>query len=231
MDESGGTLSVVATPIGNLADMTFRAVETLKTADVILCEDTRVTKKLLDHYQITTPTKRYDAHTSSARHEAVLNLLREGKHVALVSDAGTPAVSDPGVMIIGMVREELPSVRIETVPGPSALTAAYAIAGISGNQFIFLGFVPHKKGRQTFFKNIAQSTIPVIFYESPHRIVKTLESLCEALASDRRVVIARELTKMYEEVLQGSAQELLGLLKANSDRTKGEFVVLVEGEG
>lgn len=225
--ETKGLLSIVATPIGNLEDITLRAIRVLKEADYILCEDTRVTGNLLKHYEIETKTRRYDAHASEKVHEGILRDLGEGKNIALVSDAGTPGVSDPGVMLVARVREANTG-RIDAIPGPSAVTAAFSIAGISGNSFIFLGFVPLKKGRQTFFKNLHTYDVPAMFYEAPHRIMKTLESLKENLSTDRKVVVARELTKMFEEVVTGSPEEVLQYFMDHPDHVRGEFVVIVD---
>lgn len=226
--ESIGRLSVIATPIGNLEDITLRALRVLKEVDYVLCEDTRVTGKLLAHYEIKAKLKRYDAHASEHVHESILNDLREGKHIALVSDAGTPGVSDPGVFLVARVRKEIPEARIDAIPGASALTAAFSIVGIAGNSFTFLGFVPQKKGRETFFKSLTSYDAPVIFYESPHRIMKTLESLKKHLGEGVfAVTIARELTKMHEEVVQGSPEEVLTYFTENADHVRGEFVVLI----
>lgn len=225
--ETEGKLSVAATPIGNLEDITLRAIRVLKEADYILCEDTRVTGKLLKHYEIETQTRRYDAHASEKVHETILNDLQEGKHIALVSDAGTPGVSDPGVLLVDLVRKQ-DAATIEAIPGPSAVTAAYSIAGVKGNNFAFLGFVPQKKGRQTFFKSLPSYTMPVMFYEAPHRIMKTLQSLVEYVSEESQVVIARELTKMHEEVFSGTPQEILSYFEENPDHIRGEFVVLLQ---
>ena len=219
-----GILSVVATPIGNMEDITLRALRVLKEADYILSEDTRVTGKLLKRHGIETPMKRYDAHASESVHQSVISDLEDGKKIALVSDAGTPGVSDPGVLLVGMAREA--GARIDAIPGPSAVTAAFSIAGIVGNQFSFLGFVPHKKGRQTFFKSLENYKEPVIFFESTHRIMKTLESL-KNLPSDRKVSIGRELTKMHEEFVTGTPNEVLNYFNEHTDHQKGEFVVIV----
>lgn len=218
-----GLLSIVATPIGNLEDITLRAIRVLKEADYILCEDTRVTGKLLKHYDIVTKTKRYDAHASEKVHADILADLEAGKHIALVSDAGTPGVSDPGVLLIGRAREA--GVIIEVIPGPSAVTAAFSISGLVGNQFSFLGFVPQKKGRETFFKKLSSYEHPVIFFESTHRILKTLGSLQEYY-SGSHILIGRELTKHFEEVLSGTAAELLSQLQNYPEKQKGEFVVI-----
>jgi 16S rRNA (cytidine1402-2'-O)-methyltransferase len=223
-----GGLSVVATPIGNLEDMTLRAIRVLKEADYILCEDTRVTGKLMKHYEIETKLKRYDAHASDAVHASILTDLEEGKHIALVTDAGTPGVSDPGVFLVKKVRDEMPGIRIDAIPGASAVTAAFSIAGVVGNSFVFLGFVPQKKGRETFFKALATYEMPVMFYESPHRIMKTLEALTKHLAGTATIVVARELTKMHEEVVRGSAEEVLQYFNEHPDRVRGEFVVMVQ---
>ena len=225
-----GTLSIVATPIGNMEDITLRAIRTLKEADYILCEDTRVTGKLLKRHEISTPLKRYDAHASERTHEQILADLAEGKHVALVSDAGTPGVSDPGVLLVGRVLNLRSGIRIEAIPGPSAVTAAFSIAGLSGNQFTFLGFVPQKKGRETFFRNLTQYEHPVIFFESTHRIMKTLESL-QNLPDSHKISIARELTKMHEELVRGSAAEILEYFTDHKDHQKGEFVIIVSPSG
>ncbi len=223
-ETSEGVLSVVATPIGNLEDMTHRAVRILSEADYILCEDTRMTGKLCAHYGIKTPLRRYDAHASERVHETVLVDLEAGKRVALVSDAGTPGVSDPGVLLVARAREA--GVRIEAIPGPSAVTAAVSIAGLVGNQFTFLGFVPQKKGRQTFFTELQNYEQPVVFFESTHRIMKTLEALTD-LTVPRTVMLGRELTKLHEEMLTGTATELLQLLTETPVKQKGEFVVIV----
>ncbi|MEZ4195079.1 MAG: ribosomal RNA small subunit methyltransferase I [Candidatus Paceibacterota bacterium] len=169
-------------------------------------------------------------------HEGILADLETGKHIALVSDAGTPGVSDPGVLLVARAREA--GALVEAVPGASALTAAFSISGIIGNGFVFIGFVPHKKGRQTFFKEIAEEERPVIFYESPHRIIKTLTSLAEILTPkqnkgdeglpiDWKVIVARELTKMFEEVVEGTPEEVLEYFTLNPDKVRGEFVVMV----
>lgn len=223
-----GTLSVVATPIGNLADITLRALETLKTADVIACEDTRVTAKLLARYEIEKPLLIFHAQSGRGATTRILQLLAEGKHVALVTDAGTPGVSDPGTELVRAVRDQLQDdVRIEAIPGPAALTAALSIAGLPTHEFVFLGFLPHKKGRQTLFQEIRDAERAMVFYESPHRIMKTLESLAEFLPEDRTVSVTRELTKMHESVIEGSAREVLDHYRAHPDQVRGEFAVVV----
>lgn len=220
-----GILSIVATPIGNLGDITLRAIETLKHADAIACEDTRVTAKLLQRLEISKPLLIYSAQNARSGAGRVLSLLREGKHVALVTDAGTPSISDPGTELVAQARDM--GSRVDAIPGPSALAAALSIAGVPTNEFLFLGFLPHKKGRQTLFKEIALEKRTVVFYESPHRILKALESLAAVLSPQRRVVICRELTKLYEEVLQGTAGEIGKELAEREGGVRGEFVVIV----
>ncbi len=224
--EKQGTLYVVATPIGNLEDITLRAIRVFKEVEYVLCEDTRVTGKLLKHYDISAKMKRYDAHSSTRLQEEVIKDLQEGKQIALCSDAGTPGISDPGVHIIDQLLALDASLQVVAVPGASSVTAAFSIAGIAGNQFSFLGFIPQKKGRQTFFKDLSTAAVPVIFFESTHRIMKTLESLAVEVPS-KKVAIAREITKMHEEVVRGSAEEVLGYFIENLQHQKGEFVVIV----
>ena len=174
------TFYVIATPIGNLEDITLRALRVLKEADIILCEDTRVTKKLLQKYDVKKPTISYHARSGLAKVEKIFALLEEGKHLALVSDAGTPCISDPGSLLISKVRGRFGGeVRIEPIPGPSALTAALSAAGVPASEFLFLGFLPHKKGRETLFREIRGAERTVVFYESPHRLEKTFEALAE----------------------------------------------------
>lgn len=221
------TLYVIGTPIGNLEDITIRALRILKEVDLVLCEDTRVTKRLLARYEITTPTLSYNAHSSVSQHGKIVNLLRTGKQLALVSDAGTPGISDPGCKLVELVMRELgDAVSIVTVPGPSAVTAALSISGIPASSFLFLGFLPHKKGREKYITEALESPYPVVFYESPHRIVKLLQSLHER-APLRSIVIGRELTKIYEELLRGKPEELLRYLTEDGQRERGEFVVIV----
>lgn len=223
-----GTLSVVATPIGNLADITLRALQTLKEADVIACEDTRVTAKLLARYDIQKPLLVFHAQSGSAATSRILTQLGEGKRVALVTDAGTPGISDPGTELVALVRERLgESVRIEAIPGPAALTAALSIAGIPTNEFTFLGFLPHKKGRQTLFQEIAAMERTAVFYESPHRILKALESLAQFLPEGRTVLVMRELTKIHEESVKGPPEEVLAYFVEHPEKVRGEFVVMV----
>ncbi|MEI8338213.1 MAG: 16S rRNA (cytidine(1402)-2'-O)-methyltransferase [bacterium] len=219
-------LYIIATPIGNLEDITLRALRILKEVDIIFCEDTRTTRVLLKHYEITTPTDSFYAQSKLSKIDKIINLLKEGKNLALVSDAGTPAISDPGSILVAKIREEIPEAKIIPIPGASSLTAAFSASGVLGGEFTFLGFLPHKKGRETLFKEIAESKRPYIFFESPHRIEKTLESL-KKFAPTKKIVIGRELTKIYEEFLLGTAEEIQEIFKNKPEKIRGEFVVIV----
>ncbi len=226
-----GILYVVGTPIGNLEDVTLRALRILKECDAVLCEDTRVTNKLLSHYEIKKPLVSYHAHSGVAKYDKVFALLEEEKTLALVSDAGTPTVSDPGALLVDAVRERYGSeVHIESIPGPSAVTTALSVAGVHADSFLFLGFPPHKKGRQTFFDIVTMSEYTTVFFESPHRIMKALEALAGRLEEGRRVVVCRELTKHFEEVVRGSTSEVLAHFTEHADRVRGEFVVIVANQ-
>ena len=219
---------VISTPIGNLEDITLRALRILKEVDMVLCEDTRVTKRLFERHNITTPTLSYHAQSGDTKVEIILEKISEGKNLALVTDAGTPGISDPGSLLVSKIRETYPELHIVSIPGPSALTAALSIAGVPTHEFIFLGFMPHKKGRETLFKEIAASERTMVFYESTHRIIKALESLKEHLVPHtKKVTVVREITKIFEEVLQGSPDEILEILTKIPEKQKGEFVVIV----
>ncbi|PIS39232.1 MAG: 16S rRNA (cytidine(1402)-2'-O)-methyltransferase [Candidatus Nealsonbacteria bacterium CG08_land_8_20_14_0_20_38_20] len=227
-----GTLYIVATPIGNLKDITFRAVEVLKEVDFILCEDTRATKKLLDHYEIKKPVLSYHQHSKLNKVDFILTLLKEGKNLALVSDAGTPGISDPGNLLINEAIKRLrDEVAIIPIPGTSAVTAAASISGFPMEKFLFLGFPPKKRKRKKFFEEALSSKHPVIFYESPYRIIKSLCDLRETDAklsaeSTRNVVVCRELTKKFETVYRGKIGEVIKEIEKGI--IKGEFVVIVE---
>jgi len=225
-DTAHGTLSIVATPIGNLEDITLRALRTLKECDVIYAEDTRVIAKLLARYEIKKPLQRLDAATEVKKSGEIIARLEAGEHVAFVSDAGTPGISDPGARLVAQVRIGLPYVSIEAIPGPSALTAALSVAGVDSTEFTFLGFLPHKKGRQTALKKLAGHDTVVVLYESPHRILKLLKEL-EVLEISR-ITIARELTKIHEEVISGTPAELLSHFAFHPFTVRGEFVVIVK---
>jgi 16S rRNA (cytidine1402-2'-O)-methyltransferase len=217
---------VVGTPIGNLEDMTFRAVRVLKEADLILCEDTRVTKKLLSRYEISKPTLSYHDKSKISKIDSIVELIKNGKILALVSDAGTPAISDPGAFLVAKIREEFPEIEIVAIPGASALTAAISVAGLPTNDFVFLGFLPHKKGRETLFKEIAEAKRATVFYESPHRILKTLVSLQKYCGNETTVTICREITKVFEQTISGNPAELIAYFSSHPDKIKGEFVVI-----
>lgn len=221
-----GKLSIVATPIGNLGDITFRALWTLKEANVIYAEDTRITAKILAHYGLRTPVFRLDAATEGKKGNEIAARLEAGEKIALVSDAGTPGISDPGARLVAYIRNTLPDAKIEAIPGPSALTAALSIAGISADTFLFLGFLPHKKGRQTAIGGITKSEVPVVLYESPHRILKLLAELAHVVPK-AHVVIGRELTKVHEEILEGTPTELSKKIEQGK-KARGEFVVIIE---
>lgn len=223
------TLYIIGTPIGNLEDITLRALRVLKEVDLILCEDTRVTKRLLSKYEIGTPTMSYHAQSKLSKVDKILQFLEEGKNLALVSDAGTPCISDPGMLLVSQVLDRVSNVKIVPIPGSSALVTALSAAGISVAEFTFLGFLPHKKGRETLFKEIAASARVMAFYESPHRIEKSLESLEKFCGAQRGIIVARELTKIYEEFVRGTVAEARAHFAENPDRVRGEFVVIVSG--
>lgn len=220
-----GTLSIIATPIGNLDDVTFRAVETLKTLDVLFCEDTRVTGRLLERYGIRVQMESYREDSHGLKLPKMLTLLREGKHVGLVSDAGTPAIADPGFRMVRDVLAAEPDTTIVPIAGVSAVATALSIAGFSADQFTFMGFPPHKKGRQSFFKEALEQPRTVALYESTHRIEKALETIKE-MAPERKLVVCRELTKMFETTYRGTAAEVLAQLAKTS--SKGEFVIVID---
>lgn len=217
-------LYIVATPIGNLEDMTFRAVRILKEVEYIFAEDTRVTRKLLQYYEISTKLDRYDEFTKMKRIPDMIKLLEEGKNIALVTDAGTPCISDPGYELVDAALKA--GIQVSPIPGASALTAATSVAGISLRRFCFEGFLPKKKGRQTLFKRLAEEEKPVVLYESPFRLMRTLKDI-EKYLGNRELVIVREITKIYEEILRGKTRELLEKLE---NRTiKGEIVLIIKG--
>lgn len=179
-------LYVVGTPIGNLKDITLRALEVLKSADVIFAEDTRVTKKLLSHYDIQKPVKRYDEHVGGAIYSEVKERLEKGESIALVTDAGTPGISDPGSRLVEFVRKEVPTTKVVPIPGPSALIATLSASGLNADQFTFLGYPPRKKGRKTFFENLKNiKTKPIVLYESPHRLQRTLSGIKDVFGDER----------------------------------------------
>lgn len=247
------TLYIVATPIGNLEDISMRALRILGEVDFILCEDTRVTQKLLSHYSVKTATISYHQHSDIKKVDYILDLLASGKDLALVSDAGTPGISDPGGKLVQAVAERFGSdVKIESVPGPSAITAALSISGIPTDKFIFMGFLPHKKGRQTALRKIVECEYPVVVYESKYRILKLLEELekiNEEIKKENQeideenlkgrkverekrvpvtsVVVCRELSKMHETVYRGEIGKIKDKIQNTPEEQKGEFVVII----
>ena len=219
------TLYLVATPIGNLKDITLRALEVLKSVKVIFCEDQRVTRKLLDAYDIKTVTRIYHQHSNSKQINELLEFLKNGDDVALVSDAGTPGISDPGNLLVNLVRQELPDVQVVPIPGASAVVALLSASGLPTDHFEFLGFIPHKKGRQTFWKYIAECDHTTVFYESTHRIQKALQELETNVESERELVVGRELTKKFESIIAGKRDGVIKRVLAGDLR--GEFVLAV----
>ena len=220
------TLYIIATPIGNLKDISLRALSVLKEVDLILCEDTRVTKKLLAHYQIKTPTLSYHQHSKLKKTEYIIQLLKKGKNLALVSDAGTPGISDPGNLLVKEAIERLgEKIKVVPIPGACALTCAASICGFPMDKFLFLGFLPTKRKRKKFFEEIANSKYPVIFYESPYRILKTLKEL-SAFLNEREIVVCRELTKKFETIYRGKINEVIK--KLEKDKIKGEFTIIIK---
>jgi 16S rRNA (cytidine1402-2'-O)-methyltransferase len=226
-----GILYIVATPIGNLEDITYRAIKTFMEADLIVCEDTRITKRILDQYHIKTKItpfykfqRRGGARKPDPNFDLIINEIGSGKSIAFVTDAGTPGISDPGNRLVSKAVES--GITVIPIPGASALTTLASISGIDLTKFMFLGFPPHKKGRETFFKEVACFKCPVIYYESPHRLVKNLD-LLSGLAPEKNIILGRELTKMFEEVVRGTVSEVLDYFKDNKDKVRGEIVVIV----
>ena len=219
-----GILYIVATPIGNLEDITLRALRILGEVDLVACEDTRVTKKLLNHYSIEKRTISLHQHSGKFQFEKILSELLLGKSVAYCSDAGTPGISDPGNQLVSEAVQV--GIPVVPVPGASALAAIASVSGIDLQQFCFLGFPPHKKGRETFFKKVAESEIPVVYYDSVHRVLKNI-ALLETLAPQKSIILGRELTKVFEQIVRGDAAHMRAYFENNPDKLKGEFVVVV----
>lgn len=221
-----GKLYIVPTPIGNLKDMTFRAVEVLKAVDIILAEDTRTSGKLLKHYEISTPLQSHHMHNEHKTVENLVQKIKNGTSVALISDAGTPAISDPGFLLTRACIEN--NIEVDCLPGATAFVPALVNSGLPNDKFIFEGFLPVKKGRQTRFTLLSEENRTMIFYESPHKLIKTLSNFCEYFGEDRQVSVSRELTKMYEETIRGSAKQVLD--HYTKKPPKGEIVVVVAGK-
>lgn len=220
-----GKLYIVATPIGNLGDISERAIQTLKDVDKIYAEDTRVTKKLLMHFKISTPIDSYHQHSSEEKKLKILNELINGKSIAQVSDAGTPSISDPGNELIDFIYANSNGIQVIPIPGPSALTAALSVCGFNVSKFVFIGFWPRKRAKKTI-QMIQNTKLPLCFYESPTRIKKTLQTLSDAFGDDMRVFIGRELTKKFETHYRGSLKEVIQQID-NEKSLKGEIVVVV----
>jgi len=216
-------LFIIATPIGNLGDISLRAIETLKSVDIILCEDTRVTKKLLSHYDIATKTMSYHQHSDEKKVAQIKTLLETGNTIALVSDAGTPGISDPGNRLVEFLTHHIENISIIPIPGVSAVITALSISGFPTDKFMFMGFPPHKKGRNKYFEEIANAKYAVAFYESNHRILKTLTQLSDSLNSERPICICRELTKKFETIYRGTVGDIAHM----NIKEKGEFVVVI----
>ncbi len=221
-----GELVLVPTPIGNLEDITLRAINTLKNADLILAEDTRVTKKLLNHLQIQKNVQSFHIHNEHKVLNNVISQIASNTLTVLVSDAGTPAISDPGFLLVRACIEQ--GIDVSCLPGPTAFVPALVARGFPTDRFAFEGFLPHKKGRQTKFKQIAEEDRTVILYESPHRLVKALEQIVEFMGEDRRVCVVREISKIYEEFKRGTALEVKSYYEINPP--KGEIVIIIEGK-
>ena len=221
-----GKLVLVPTPIGNLQDITLRAIEVLKQVDLILAEDTRTTSNLLKHFSIDKKTIAYHQHNEHGLTPKILEMLLAGQSVAVVSDAGTPGISDVGFLLVRSCIEK--NIPVESLPGATAFVPALLVSGLPCTRFCFEGFLPHKKGRATRLNELKEEVRTMIFYESPHRLVKTLEQFCETFGSDRKVSVSRELTKVYEETVRGSLADALEYFKGKT--LKGEFVIVVGGK-
>lgn len=218
-------LFIVPTPIGNLQDMTFRAINVLKSVDLILAEDTRVSGKLLKHFEINTRMQSYHMHNEHKILKSLVDKLKSGLEIALISDAGTPAISDPGFLLTRACVDE--GIAIECLPGATAFVPALVNSGLPNDRFVFEGFLPIKKGRQTRLKLLAQETRTIVIYVSPHKLNKTLEEIVMYLGPDRQISVSRELSKIYEETLRGTAQSILE--HYNSKQVKGEIVLIISG--
>ena len=218
-------LLIVPTPIGNLEDITLRAISTLKSVDLILAEDTRTSGKLLKHFEISTPMQSYHMHNEHKILDRIIEKLKSGFEIALISDAGTPAISDPGFLLTRACVAE--QISVECLPGPTAFVPALVNSGLPNDRFIFEGFLPIKKGRQTRLKLLAEEERTIVLYESPHKLNKTLEQICVFFGEDRQISISRELTKLFEETRRGTAKELLD--HYSKAAVKGEIVIVISG--
>jgi 16S rRNA (cytidine1402-2'-O)-methyltransferase len=219
-------LYLVPTPIGNLKDITLRALEVLKSVDLILAEDTRTSGKLLKHYEISTPMQSHHMHNEHKTVDNIISKIKSGDTIALISDAGTPAISDPGFLLTRACVAN--QIEIECLPGPTAFVPALVNSGLPCDKFVFEGFLPVKKGRQTRMQLLAEEARTMVFYESPHKLIKTLANFCEYFGAERQVSVSRELTKLYEETVRGTAKEVLEYYTIKPP--KGEIVIVVSGK-
>lgn len=219
-------LYIVPTPIGNLEDMTFRAIKVLQEVDLILAEDTRTSGKLLKHFDISTPMQSHHMHNEHKMVDRIVERLKSGEDIALISDAGTPAISDPGFLLTRACVEN--EIEVDCLPGATAFVPALVNSGFPNDKFVFEGFLPIKKGRQTRLQMLAEETRTMIFYESPHKLIKTLTQFAEYFGEDRKVSVSRELTKLYEETIRGTLKDLLNHFEKKTP--KGEFVIVVAGK-
>jgi len=221
-----GKLFIVPTPIGNLEDITFRAIKVLKEVNLILAEDTRTSNKLLQHYNIDTPMQSHHMHNEHKTVDGIVQRLKSGEQIALISDAGTPAISDPGFLLSRASIEQ--GIEIECLPGATAFVPALVNSGLPNDRFVFEGFLPIKKGRQTRLNDLSEETRTMVFYESPHKLLKTLSQFVTYFGPKRSISVSRELTKMYEETIRGTISEVLEHFENKSP--KGEFVIVVAGK-
>ena len=226
MEIQSSTLYVVPTPIGNLADITHRSIHVLSQVELILCEDTRVSQKLLKHYNIDTPTKSYHMHNEHRTVDRLVEQLQQGMSMALISDAGTPAISDPDFLLVRACLQS--GVNVTSLPGPTAFVPALVQSGFPTDRFVFEGFLPHKKGRKSRLSQLAKETKTIVLYESPHRILKTLAQCAQVMGPDRQASISRELTKAFEETVRGTLEELEAHFTTHTP--KGEFVLVIQGK-
>ena len=221
-------LYLVPTPIGNLEDITLRAIRVLGEVDGILAEDTRNSGQLLKHLNISKPLYSHHAHNEHTGVPGVIKMLKEGKSLALISDAGTPGISDPGYLLVKACVDN--GIEVESLPGATAFVPALVNSGFPTDRFVYEGFLPHKKGRQTRWKSLAEEERTIVLYESPHRLVKALEQIIEFISADRPVMVGRELSKMHEQMVRGTATEVLAYFTAHPDKVRGEIVIVIAGK-
>ncbi|UAJ13042.1 16S rRNA (cytidine(1402)-2'-O)-methyltransferase [Aquirufa lenticrescens] len=221
-------LYLVPTPIGNLEDITLRAIRVLGEVDGILAEDTRNSGQLLKHLNISKPLYSHHAHNEHTGVPGVIKMLKEGKSLALISDAGTPGISDPGYLLVKACVDN--GIEVESLPGATAFVPALVNSGFPTDRFVYEGFLPHKKGRQTRWKALAEEDRTIVLYESPHRLVKALEQIIEFISADRLVMVGREISKLHEQMIRGTATEVLAYFTAHPDKVRGEIVIVIAGK-